>query len=49
MEEEHTGMHVLCMSLHGAAHVVQWGGSDVYKVGARSLRSAARISTIKCR
>jgi len=28
-------MHRFCMSLPGATHVVQWGGSDVYKVGGK--------------
>jgi len=28
-------LHPFCMSLCGATHVVQWGGSDVYKVGGK--------------
>jgi len=28
-------IHEFCLSLLGAAHVVQWGGSDVYKVGGK--------------
>jgi predicted DNA-binding protein (MmcQ/YjbR family) len=28
-------LHAFCMSLCGATHVVQWGGSDVYKVGGK--------------
>ncbi|MFN3520664.1 MAG: MmcQ/YjbR family DNA-binding protein [Phenylobacterium sp.] len=28
-------LHALAMALPGASHVVQWGGSDVYKVGGR--------------
>jgi len=28
-------IHEFCLSLLGATHVVQWGGSDVYKVGGK--------------
>jgi predicted DNA-binding protein (MmcQ/YjbR family) len=35
LEEEASNLHSFCMSLSGATHVVQWGGSDVYKVGGK--------------
>jgi predicted DNA-binding protein (MmcQ/YjbR family) len=35
LEETESSLHCFCMSLCGATHVVQWGGSDVYKVGGR--------------
>ena len=35
MEETRSALHCFCMSLCGATHVVQWGGSDVYKVGGK--------------
>ena len=35
LEEKPSALHSFCMSLCGATHVVQWGGSDVYKVGGR--------------
>lgn len=35
MEETESSLHCFCMSLCGATHVVQWGGSDVYKVGGK--------------
>lgn len=28
-------LHAQALALTGATHVVQWGGSDVYKVGGR--------------
>jgi len=28
-------IHEFCLSLLGVTHVVQWGGSDVYKVGGK--------------
>ena len=28
-------VHEFCLSLSGATHVVQWGGSDVYKFGGK--------------
>lgn len=28
-------LHALALALPAATHVVQWGGSDVYKVGGR--------------
>lgn len=33
MDGHHREIHQFCLSLPGATHVVQWGGSDVYKVG----------------
>ena len=35
MEEPPSALHSFCMSLCGATHVVQWGASDVYKVGGK--------------
>ncbi|MEM5470437.1 MmcQ/YjbR family DNA-binding protein [Hoeflea sp. AS60] len=35
MGNDLTALHTFCMSLCGATHIVQWGGSDVYKVGGK--------------
>ena len=35
MEGYHREVHEFCLSLCGATHVVQWGGSDVYKAGGK--------------
>lgn len=35
VEQQKAELHGFCMSLRGATHVVQWGGSDVYKVGGK--------------
>jgi predicted DNA-binding protein (MmcQ/YjbR family) len=35
-------IHTFCLCLSGATHVVQWGGSDVYKVGGKVFAIASR-------
>ena len=35
VEQQKAELHGFCMSLRGTTHVVQWGGSDVYKVGGK--------------
>ena len=35
MEKHLAEIHTFCMSLCATTHVVQWGGSDVYKVGGK--------------
>lgn len=42
MEETPSALHCFCMSLCGATHVVQWGGSDVYKVGGKVFAIVVR-------
>ncbi len=37
-------LHHFCMSLPAATHVVQWGGSDVYKVGGKVFAIAGSDS-----
>lgn len=44
MEKHFPGFHAFCMSLCGATHVVQWGGSDVYKVGGKVFAIAGADS-----
>jgi len=40
----HREVHEFCLSLSGATHVVQWGGSDVYKVGGKLFAIAGTDS-----
>lgn len=42
MDEKPSALHCFCMSLCGATHVVQWGGSDVYKVGDKVFAIVVR-------
>ena len=42
MDEKPSTLHCFCMSLCGATHVVQWGGSDVYKVGGKLFAIVVR-------
>jgi len=44
LEKDFPGLHAFCMSLCGATHVVQWGGSDVYKVGGKVFAIAGTDS-----
>jgi len=37
-------IHEFCLALCGATHVVQWGGSDVYKVGGKVFAIAGTDS-----
>lgn len=44
MDHFHREIHEFCLSLSGATHVVQWGGSDVYKVGGKLFAIAGTDS-----
>lgn len=49
MEKGHADINEFCMSLPAATHVVQWGGSDVYKVGGKVFAIAVRDSADRAR
>lgn len=44
MNKSVTQIHEFCLALIGATHVVQWGGSDVYKVGGKVFAIAGKDS-----